>query len=222
MPRNGYDNSNSGIWHTPPMPEPENTQGTQRMGRHVRKTSNDPRTTGNVRAPHDSKAVTGSQAATKLHTAPGQSTAGVRAGSHVKAAHRPQDAEANRSGYPESQRGGYQGRQREDYPNNQRSGHSSSQNRDIAEDNLRQPRRGVATPSQRQESDLHQVRRVRAVEEDSNDDLVSEMREESSKSSKQVFHTLLIVVANIIYWPIVVAGIASPFMPDFNPGTLSM
>lgn len=47
-------------------------------------------------------------------------------------------------------------------------------------------------------------------------------RDEDAESSRGIFKILLVIVASIVYWPVALVGIISPFMEGFNPGTLAM
>lgn len=47
-------------------------------------------------------------------------------------------------------------------------------------------------------------------------------RDEDEESSRSIFKILITIVASIIYWPIAIIGVVSPFMEGFNPGGLAM
>jgi len=47
-------------------------------------------------------------------------------------------------------------------------------------------------------------------------------RDEDAESSRSIFKILLLIVASLIYWPIALVGVVSPFMEGFNPGGLAM
>lgn len=46
--------------------------------------------------------------------------------------------------------------------------------------------------------------------------------EEEEVASRSVLRILVLVLASVIYWPIVIVGVTAPFMEGFNPGTLAM